>query len=47
MILRAAAYMQRTKNDDMLGEILAYYHSELDNKHLQEGLENPVTEALL
>ncbi len=40
MILRAAAYMQRTKNDDMLGEILAYYHSELDNKHLQAELDN-------
>ena len=40
MILRAAAYMRRTKNDkkndNMLGEILAYYHSELDNKHVQE-----------
>lgn len=36
MILRAAAYMQRTENDNMLGEILAYYHSELDNKHVQE-----------
>lgn len=36
MILRAAACMRRIKNDEMLGEILAYYHSELDNKHVQE-----------